>query len=490
MKKTTRNILIMLAVLVVLGGAAAWLLLMPAGDKEAASSSSVAPASSQTNGETVIDRDASEVASISVENSEGNFVIVPDGEEFAIQGYEDSDLNTTTLSSSANALLSLTASRNLGSRDDLESFGLSGGEAVSVEIKYQDGTADRLILGNTAAESAGRYVLKDGSVYIADGLSELLYGSMYGYFSTDLYTIADRTEEVTDDEGKTTTNTLEDILYSLKLSGSNFPEPVEIEYVDRMTSSYMITTPILAEAGGDGLSSLVEALKAPTANGVVAVGLTEEVLEEYGLSEPLAKAEFDLNNTRHVLTVSKANAEGSCYLLLDDRDTVFEVDKDTVSAWTDATLMDLRMSYVWIANIMNVSRLTLTAGGETYRFDVTRVKNEEKSTEDTPSYDLTIKNAAGGEIDYTKAYQPFYKELIGMLAISTGRPEYSGEPALRVEYAFFDGAKNEVVEYFAVGEDRYAAVVDGTFNGMVRKTELDKVIALLPDVNANKDLSE
>lgn len=495
MKKTTRNILIMLAVLVVLGGAAAWLLLMPT-EKEETSSSSEAPAPSAVS-ETVMDREKEEVASISVENCQGNFVIVPNGEDFAIQGYEDSDVNTSSLTYSADSLLTMTAIKNLGSQDDLESFGLadrdvvSARDVVSVEIKYKDGTADRLILGNKAAETSGRYVLKDDTVYIVNGVSELLYGSMYGYFNTDLYTIEDRTEETTDDEGNASTETLDDILYSVKLSGSHFPEPIEIGYTTGKISSYLITSPILADSGSDDFTAIIEALKAPTANSVAAVGLTEEILEEYGLSEPYAKIEFDLNNARHTMTVSKADAEGSCYLLLDDRDTVYQVSKDTVSAWADTSLMDLRMSYIWIANIMDVSGLTLTAEGDmVYSFDVTRKKNEEKSTEDNTSYDLTISSAGGENIDYSKCYQPFYKKLIGLTVVTTDKVEYSGDPVFRIEYSYFEGGEDDVVEFFAAGQDRYAAVVNGTFNGMVRKADLDKVTALLPDLNANKDLSE
>lgn len=489
MKKTTRNILIMLLVLAVLGGAAAWLLLSP--PQEEADSSSSSSEVSQSSAESVMDREAAEVASISVENSEGNFVLVPDGEDFAIQGYEDGDVNTSALSYSANSLLSMASSKNLGSRDDLESFGLAGEKAVSVEIKYRDGSADQLILGNAAAETSGHYVLKDDTVYIVSGINEQLYGSIYGYFNTDLYTIEDRTEEITDDEGNTTTQAQEDILYNLKLSGSNFPEPIEIKYDTAKTSSYLITSPILAESGSDDFSAIMEALKAPAANSVVAVGLTEEVLNEYGLAEPFAKVEFDLNNTQHTMTVSKADSEGFCYLLLDDRDTVYKVGKDAVSAWADTTLMELRMSYIWLANIMDVSKLAMTVEGDmAYSFDITREKDEEKSTEKSSSYNLFIKNAGGENIDYAECYQPFYKRLIGITVVSTDRVEYSGEPAFRVEYSYFEGAETDVVEFFAVGEDRYAAVVNGTFNGMVRRTDLDKVTALLPDLNANKVLSE
>ena len=48
-----------------------------------------------------------------------------------------------------------------------------------------------------------------------------------------------------------------------------------------------------------------------------------------------------------------------------------------MNAWAEAGLMDLRMSYVWLPNINNVSALTMrVADGTEYRFDVEQVVNE------------------------------------------------------------------------------------------------------------------
>lgn len=487
MKKTVRNILIMAAVLLVLGGIAAWLLLCPPqGEEGEASSSEI---SSSSAAEIVMDREAEEVSSISVKNKEGSFTLVPDGENFAIEGYEDCDVNVPQITSSAACVLSISSIKNLGSRDDLESFGLSGENSVSVEIKYRDGTADSLVLGGTAAETSGRYVLKDDTVYIAAGISDLLYGDQFGYFHTDLYTVPDRTESVEDEDGNTTVQTAADILYSMKLSGSNFPEPIELKYDNSKTSSYLITSPIVAEANIDVITSMAEGLKSLSADGVAAVRVASEDLAEYGLEEPFAKIEFDLNETAHTLTVSKADPDGNCFLLFDDEDTVYEIGEEKLTSWTDITLMQLRMSYLWMPNIMNVETLQATVEGDmAYRFDATKVKNEEKSTEDNPSYDLTVKNADGKDIAY-ESYQVFYKTLLSVAAISTDKPEYGGQPVLRIEYSYFDGSDSDVLEFYPSG-DRYAAVLNGGFTGVARKSEVDKVISLLPGLNENETLSQ
>ncbi len=483
MKKTAKTILILLAVLAVLGGGLAALLLLP-GEGEEASSSSAAESSSAP-GETVMDRDKEDVASVSVKNQKGSYVLVPGGEGFTVEGYEDYELNNISVSDGAESLLSLEASKNLGSRDDLEEFGLAGESAVEVELQYKDGSSDQLVLGNTAGETSGRYLLKDGTVYIVSGVSEFLYKDVYSYFNITLYTVADRIAEAAEGEESSAAQAEEDILYNLKLSGTQFPEPVEIEYTDKVIGGYRIVTPIVAESGSDTFMDIMEDLKTLTADCAVAAKLTPELLKEFGLDEPAAVAEFDMNNEQHTLTVSAAS-DGVRYLTLDDRDVIYQVSGDAVTSWADATLMKLRLSYIFAPMIMNVEKLSLTVDGDmAYRYDITRTVNEEDSTEDNVKYDLFPKNAGGKDIDY-KVYQKFYTKLISIAVLSTDKTAYEKEPAFRVEYTYFDGAGSDVIEFFPAGDDRYAVEFNGGFNGLVRKSEADKVMGLLPDVDANK----
>lgn len=499
MKKTTRNILIMLAVLLVLGGAAAALFLtQPKTGEEDASSTPVSSAPA----ETVTDREITEVASISVENQESSFEMIPaesgagdgsssgDSVEFLLKGYEDYDVDRSAVTASATSLLSLTAAKSLGEQESLGDFGLSGDSAVDVTLKYQDGSSDQLVLGSKGGESAGRYVLKDGRVYIVSGIPENLFGSVFAYFNTDLYTIEDRMTTVVDDEGNETQQQAADMLEKASFSGTNFPQPIEIKRDDSKVSGYLITTPVTAESGSNAFNEMVEALKSLSASGVEAVGLTDSLLEEYGLSEPFARLEFTLNGDSHTMAVSEKNSDGERYLILDDSDVVYRVAAESVSTWAEATLMGLRMSYVWLPNITDVEKLELTVDGkDVYTYNATRTVNEEKSTETKTSYDLTVKNGAGMDTVYEN-YQHFYQYLIAVAVLSVDEADYSGTPALRVEYDYFEDKGADIVEFYPVGTDRYAAVVNGEFNGLVRKSELDQVISLVPALDAGETIEK
>ena len=468
MKKSVRNILIMVLVLAVLGGVSAALMLLPKDGGGETSSSSQEPDSSQEL-VTVTQVDAAKVQSITVQNPESTFTFVPQGsDEYTLQGYEDSVVNNMTAGNSARALLNLVSVRELGARSDLEAFDLAGENAVQVEIRTTDGNSQRLVLGKNAAETSGNYVLSDGQVHICPSIPENLFGNMFRYFNYSLYSIPTNVNE-DNPNGY-------DILYHLKLSGANFPQPVEVVYDTSFMSMYLVRSPILAESGTSALQAIRDALLAPVAAQVVGAKVTPEQLEELGLAQPAAIAEFDLNNVQHTLKVSKAHG-GYRNLMLDDRDVVYSISDDQVAPWADVTLMQLRMSYIWLANIMNVEQLSVTQGSDAVTFQVTRTLNEEKSTEDSPTYDLSVRDGAGKAVDYT-AYRDFFSDVLSIAVLNVDRPEYSGAPAYKVEYRFFEGDP-QTVEFFPVGTDRYAAVLNGSFSGQVRKSETDAAFAKL-----------
>ena len=489
MKKNIRYLIIMLAVLVVLGGGAAVLLLtQPAADEDASSSSLVAS-------EMVTDRETSEVATVTVENPNASYVMVPVDDGTAKSDRSHVVLWAKELSVSlvflrplasdfaVNMAVSIEASKNLGEQEDLAQFGLSGVGAAKVDIQYTDGTSDSFVMGNEAGETSGRYLLKDGVVYITASYSSGLLETPFYFFETDVYTVADRVEETVDSEGSSSTSTLEDVLYHMELSGANAAEPIVIDYDSSKVSSYLITQPVMAESGTNTLTEIATALKSLSAEAVVAAGRTQETLEQYGLAEPYAQITFDMNGEEHTLAVSEANSSGNRYLIADDIDLVYEVTGDSVNAWAEAGLMDLRMSYVWLPNINNVSTLTMrVADGTEYRFDVEQVVNEEDSTEDKTVYDLVVTNGDGQSVDYEN-YQPFYQMVLSQAVLSTDEATYDAENlVLEITFEYFDGSDPDVITYcVAEGQDqRYAALLNGGYNGIVRRSDVDTLLEKLP----------
>lgn len=482
MKKNLRNIIIMLVVLAVLGGAAFLLTRMPAGGGEEASSLS-AEESSQP-GETVLELDEAEVESVEVRNQNGEFTAVPitDGDSlrFTLKGYEGYGLENDHLTSNLRSLFHMTAAKSLGPQENLEAFGLEGGGEAEVTIRAKSGD-HTLILGKNAAETTGRYVRKGDEVYISSSVPANLYESMYVYFVKDVYAIAGRTVETVDEEGNKTEAAGDDIMQRMALSGTHYPEEVVIERSSRASSSYLMTEPVVAESGNTAFNELAVSLKSLTASQVVSTDVSEAGLKEHGLLEPEARIQFTLNDSSHELAVSAKDNEGNRYLLADENGVIYQVSNDQVSQWAEASVMGLRMSYIWIPNIKNVEKLTVTVDGDqVHAYQITRTKNEEKSTDSNIQYDLSITDGSGGPVDYEEAYQPFYQKMISLAVFSGEEAAYGKSCALRAEYEYFEGGGDRVEFYPIEGQNRYAALLNGEYTGQIRGTELEALFELIP----------
>ena len=480
MKKTARNIIILLVVLLALGGAAFWLSSLPKeGDQEESSSSGLETEERIS----LFDKEDTDIKSVEVKNSSDQFTILPVQEgsdlSFTLEGYEDYDFNKSVLAANVRTMLGFKPLKELGSQDKLDAFGL-GSDGTRVTVNYKDGGSDELVLGGASPETTGKYVLKDGQVYIISGVPDAFYSGKFSYFYTSVYTIPDMVDVTVDDEGETSETTTTDKLDSFTVSGAGFTDPISIKPSSRYLSGYGITEPVTAESGNTKFNELVTSLKSLEASSVVDAGVTDEKLEQYGLTEPDAKLSFSLNGVEHELSVSAKDSDGMRYMLADDNDLVYQVDNSAVANWAEVSVMDLRMSYVWIANIKDVKGLKVTLDGEEHSFDITREKNEEKSTDNSTEYDITkITDGAGNTVEYDD-YQPFYQKLISVAVFSMDKAEYSGAPAVKLEYEYFGGGTDTVEYYEIPGMNRYAAVLNGGYNGQVRGTDIDAVLKLIP----------
>ncbi len=493
MKKTARNILIMAGVLVVLCLAFLTLWLTKPQAEQPSSSAGSSAAS-----EKILSVEAAEVSGILVENEKGSFRMIPDPAAskedevaFTIEGLEKYELNNSLISRTARASLDITAKKELGELSDLTEFGLSGSGEAKITVQCKNGDSQELILGIDAASGAGKYLMKDGSCYVVTSLGSAFLSGKEEFLSTDIYEVADLTKETTNSEGSAVQTKDADALYRIRFTGTNFPEPIEIVQDKKLIGGYRVTSPITAEAGTKWFSDLVTDLKSLSVTQAAAVEVREDQLSEYGLDTPFAQIEFDLNGEKHTLKVSEKDEDGNRFLMADSIDVVYLVAADTVASWAEATLMDLRTSYIWLPNITNVEKLTLTFEGKKNEFFVTRTEDEERSTEANKAYDLYIKGPDGKEIDYSATYQPFYQKLISIAALNVDPIEHGSTPVLTAKFEYFDGREATVIEFYPVeGQDRYAAYLNGGYSGQTRKSSVDRVTELIEKVCANEALKE
>lgn len=485
MKKTKKYILISLALLIVLGGVAVALLLtQPKTETDAAEESS---ASSEA--EKVLDYALSDVRSIDLTSRAlgESYTMVPaksdksDGanDTFTIEGWEDEDVTEFDVLSVAERLYSFSAVRELGEVENLADYGLDGDGEIKVVLHLNDGDTT-LRIGTKAGESAGRYLLLDGKVYIVTQASKIDQ-SKYGFINkSNIIAIPDTVE--TDDEGNEVTDP--PMMDFVHLSGKNFPEEIRIDYDENSMLLYIMNEPIYAGASSSRISELIEVLQTVSAQSVAAVKATDEEYARYGLDDPAAVLDYSLNGEEHVIRAGVKH-DGAYYAEIDGSGVIYELDGDVVSPWAEADVFKLRDGFIALPQIQQLRRLTITGGGSTEVYEMRREVDEDRTTENNTIYNYYV-SLDGKEISYSESFQPFYRDAIAIYALNEEVREPDGEEILRLKFEFYDELDLDPMEivYYASDSEarRCVATLNGQPSGTVRRSEVEKLLEGKPIV--------
>lgn len=83
--------------------------------------------------------------------------------------------------------------------------------------------------------------------------------------------------------------------------------------------------------------------------------------------------------------------------------------------------------------------------------------------------------------------------MLGQSVLATDTVTYDeNAPVLTVTYEYFDGSDPDVISYCPVeGQDeRYAALLNGGYSGMVRRSEIQNVLEKVEPVYQNQPIEE
>lgn len=392
---------------------------------------------------------------------------------YYFEGYEDYDV-TSSLSSAVQSLVKLSINKEIGSVDDLSQYGLDGDETTTITMNYDDGTTDVMSVGLEGASTYGYYVYYGGEVNIAYINSIVLNDitdnvNSYSYTASALY----------DDTGTLLTSVLNYITFS----GTNFEVPIEVYYNADSWSNYSMSSPVSSDCGSTNTEALVTLLESFTVDDVVAVGVTEETLSDYGLDEPFATIEFDINGTEHTISVSE-QVGSNRYVIADGvTNVVYTVAATTVSAWAETDATTLRDTFVFLPYIADVDEFTVTTPDLTVTIDLERTIDEENSTEDVTSYDYTA-YYLGSEITYSDNVTSYYKELISLPLITVDELEHEDTASLTLSYTYYAGGTDVVEYYKAIDEDRYVAYLNGEYSATIRSSNIDSFYTTTTEFDA------
>lgn len=397
-----------------------------------------------------------EVESVTLENSEGVFVIVRKDEEWILSSPADLKYDSSILSSIVINASSIIADRLVEENaQDIAKYGLD--DPIIVKLKVKEGKETVLEVGDKTPTKSGYYVKLAGKndVYVISTYTgDYLVKDRNGIRSKKLF------DFVSDD-----INTL-----AMNRKGQNlFRSDREKDSI----TSWTMAEPIKGSMNSSALTPMLEALT----NTTVVEFLEDKPsdLAQYGLDDPAYEFEFGTAAAgAYKLSMGDEKVKGSTiYAKLDNSDEVFTVD---ISPYTflDKPLKEIVSVFAYIVNIDQVKKIDLTMDGKTTNMALDVYKDAEgKMDADKDKFYVNGIDASGKNEDDDQPFRKFYQALIGISLDEIdvdGKPE--GNAEITINYTLKDGSMK--VEFIPKDENYYYVVRNDEYAGiLVKKNKKD-----------------
>lgn len=408
----------------------------------------------------------------------GSYRIVRQESGYTILDFPEGRLDSGKLEEALGFLTEAEVSEDLGEQAEIDQFGL-GDQSTRFMVSGKDGTARQFQIGNMLAGSEDRrYALIEGSVCVVDGFPQSLCAGPRAFYRLELIAAPERQVKDPDTEAVY-------VFDYLNISGSRFGDGEQIHIVrsEETDSGYLMESPAYGAAMFAETDSAVQTVSIPDslarveAAAVIYESAGEKELQECGLEEPYAVAEYALNGEEHILRVSSVR-NGMRYLTVDDDPAVYEVEDGRVSPWAEVRAGDLRTSYIWLVDVAGLDRLVLDGESGRHEYRLERRGGDNGSGFRVYYGDKELD--AGGE------WLSFYQTLLGMPILSTDRPSgWEEEPDYSVSYYCSGQAPVAVTFHREHDSGRYAALLNGRFAGVLRTDTVEEAVKSADRVNAD-----
>lgn len=432
-------------------------LLRPPGEEVSASSQEL-PTVDLTN------HKLGELASLTVENSEGGYTIRPTEpgvESYRVEELRDLSFNHDAVKYTVQQAFDPVVSKEVGPVEDLAEFGLKDPSAT-ITMRFDDGTAVVCLLGDAApSDEDSRYLCLQGSDYV------YLVGSDTRFLSPAA-TFADLTV-VKAPENSDSSGTVQ--WGAVELWGSSFPDRITL--TPQEGGVFQMSEPVSSPCDDSMVSYMTTALKSVTATRAVAVFPDEAALEKYGLDEPDAAVRYSLDGETFTLLAAKKD-DSTTYLMREGLEVIFEIPTEDVDMWTATSRYLLKSKSVVALTAADTASVTITAGDRSSSLTLTRERDEDKSTESTDYYQYTVTGPQGQAV----RYDPYSRLLedLSALRLSADTDEAPSKPSeLTLTYRGFEEGAQHTLEFVPLNGTQLFAVVDGEAIGLVDSTNFQNV---------------
>lgn len=407
------------------------------------------------------------VTSLQIQNSTGSYTLQYNTNEqsYALTGYEDLTLDSTTVSSLAEAMTALNASSKLEAEGNPADYGLD--QPAVITATYKDGTSHVLHIGNAVPSGSGYYVSldADSTVYICStSTMEPFLQPSTSLISTVL--LSAPTVKSDDSDGKA-------ILRELQISGTAHNPSLSIrraqsdESTEVSYSSYVMTQPYYRGVT-ESVSNSLATLTSLYASEAVVLHPTAAQREFYGLTNPATLVKLTLavestssssdssdasttiyyNSVTATLRIGKTDENGNYYCAVDGTDAVFLVSASTLQVLVERQYSNTVSDLLFIKDITTLGRVDITLDDTTHSFTLTHHADAEDN-------DASMIVSEGDKTYSTPDFRTLYQRMMSLYRYAEKETTPSGKANLAFSLYTTDGKLYMSVKLYPVSGSLY-----------------------------------
>ena len=421
-----------------------------------------------------------DIEKINIENSNGKLefyaakVKTEEGEQntFLLSGYNSDLVADSYITSIADKAAMLEALREMGGSGD---YGFDKPSAT-VKITGKNGLTDyTFIIGNQSPDKTGYYLKIDGDdkIYlVAHSVAELFFSAPED-LSNNLIVLPPSEDSVSAEyftEGSLA------YVDSIKVSGGNYPEDINIVHTDNDMAAYKITTPINRYAKLDAINGYLELITSGiTAQGCYKLQPEDGDFEIFGLTRPdtIIEIKYDKETVK---IVAKKQENNNYAVVIVGKDAIYEVSNEALTA-LEYNLESLLNQYAFLEDVEDFKNITFNDGSKNHSFDISYDKDK----------NLTSETYNGKEVDddLFRTYFDYYTYL---------KPELSnnyvkGTVEFSATFTYREESKGKTTVEFSKQNDRqYLVIIDGHNQGIISYSDFENIKNYLNNVINNKGI--
>lgn len=475
-------------VLVAALGVAIFLLL-----KSQPEESSVEDSAEESSTVTLTEQNSNDVTSIDVTNAAGTFEVLriaegndTDNAVFAIAGWEDLPMDTSTLWTLPNNTASMSANGLVEENcNDLAKFGLDDKTAVAVTLHFEDGSSYSFRVGNAVSGTENTYFAPADEDTVYTVKTSLV--ANFSKSATDFLSKTMLEEPAEDAYPIVNSLTVErnDMDYVLKLEYDKSSD--EENSMGGTVASHEMVSPVPAYLSVDRSTPVVTGMFGLTAKKVAVPHPEESDLAAAGLTEPFGTATMacDDGNTyvlkfgeRFTETEEESGTQTAYYYAyLDGVDAIYQIAEDDM-VWATVTPTDIASKLVIGTYVWDIGTLDVWMDDIEFQFAVTGTGKD----------DAVVK--LNGESTDAERYRQFYSFLLNTAAETVelnGTP--SGDPLAKITMKTQDGSFSRDLAFYAIDEFTCLITVDGESAYTCRKSYLDTLRNNMEIYDTSKDFT-